>query len=231
MAQRQFPGLDHRRVNTNGLQRLLDEVESGDLSPRETMQKFAKEFPRELAKVRGQVAIRRPGSLRSGSLYPVEVDGSPTRGLKLGYFKTPLRDETVGYFQRRTDDCVQAVIASLLQMPPHLVPDLHVEELRSGGREDEEIDRVVDQAFKQWTDEHGLTLVFHAKPPTWAKRWIAMVPGDNPDDQYSNHTLLMGGHDCLFDPAHLLPPNDPGAVGLEGYTLDSIDYGITIERR
>jgi hypothetical protein len=221
-----------RQVNTSGLERLTREAESGDVNPDEAMRKFAAEFPHELAKVRGQVAVRNPRSqLRMGDLYPVEIDGSPSRGLKQGYFKTPLRDGTLGYLQRRTDDCVQAVIASLLQMPPYLVPDPHVEELRAVGREDEEIDRVVDQKFAEWTADYGLTLTFHATPPTWAKRWIGMITADNPDDTYSNHTLLMTGRDVLFDPAHLLPPADAGTVALEGYRLDGIDYGITIERR
>ena len=179
MTGQQFAGVDHRRVNMKGLERLLSDVESGALNPHEAMRKFSSEFPRELAKVRGQVAIRTRSRPLAGGLYPVEVDGSPTRGLKMGYFKTPLRDGTDGYFQRRTDDCVQAVIASLLQMPPHLVPDPHVEELRSAGREDEELDRVVDEQFAAWTAEYGLTVVFHTKPPMWAKRWIGMVASDN----------------------------------------------------
>jgi len=228
----QYAGFDTSRVNMSGLDRLFNEASNGALNPYDTMRKFSSEFPQELAKVRGQVAIRGRSSPRTGSLYPVEVDGSPTRGLKLGYFKTPLRDGTDGYFQRRTDDCVQAVIASLLQMPPHLVPDPHIEELRARGREDEEIGRVVDSEFARWTVEHGLAFAFHVKPPTWAQRWIGMVPSESTEDVYASHTLLMSGHDCLFDPAHLLPPaGDAGTVALEGYSLDSIDYGITIERR
>jgi len=214
----------------SALKRLVAEAESGALNPYEATRRFASEFPQELAKVRGQVAVRSRGQMRSGGLYPVEIDGSPTRGLKQGFFQTPLRDGTVGYFQRRTDDCVQAVIASLLQMPPHLVPDPHIEELRAAGREDEQIDRVVEASFAEWTATNALTLDFHPTPPTWAKRWIALIPSENTEDEYSSHTLLMSGRDCLFDPANLLPPAQDGETALEAYTLDSIDYGITIER-
>jgi hypothetical protein len=201
----------------SGLDRVVREFESGDLNPFEQTRKFAREFPPELAKVRRQAGMQ-----------PVAINGSRSGGLKAGYFQIRLRDGTIGYFQRRTDDCVQAVIASLLQMPPHLVPDLHLDELLAAGRDPEEIDRMIDEQFSRWTGQHGLTIVFHATSPTWAKRWIGMVTTGDP---FSDHTMLMGGHDCLFDPAHLLAPRDPGSIALENYTPADIDYGITIERR
>jgi hypothetical protein len=163
-----------------------------------------------------------------GSLYPVEVDGSPTRGIKLGYFKTPLIDGTVGYFQRRIDDCVQASIASLLQMPPYLVPDLQIQEQIAAGKDPEEIDRTIDEKFAQWKAEYGLRIFSHATPPRWAKRWIGIITTGEP---YSDHTLLMAGSDCLFDPAHFLPPDDDHPTALDNHTVADIDYGMTIEKR
>jgi hypothetical protein len=97
-----------RQVDTSALRRILSDFESGALNPFDQTRKFAREFPPELAKVRRQMGMQ-----------PVLVNGSRAQGLKAGYFKMRLRDGTVGYFQRRTDDCVQASIASLLQMPPH----------------------------------------------------------------------------------------------------------------
>lgn len=231
MPQRTFAGVNDRRVNMGGLSRLLDDIENEELDPDQTLRQFVREFPKELAKVRSQAAIRTRGQLRIGGLYPVEIDGSPTRGLKMGYFKTPLSDGTVGYLQRRTDDCVPAALASLLQMPPHLVPYPCVEQMRDQGRDDEEIDRSVDDDFARWTAEYGLTIKFHAALPTWSNRWVGMMASPNPDDEYSSHTLLMSGRDCLFDPSHLLPPAEPGTVGLENYSVDQIEYGITIDRR
>jgi hypothetical protein len=64
---------------------------------------------------------------------PVRVNGSRDAGLRAGYFQMRLRDGTVGDFYRRTDDCVQAAIATLLPVPPWLMPDLRVsEQLRQG---------------------------------------------------------------------------------------------------
>lgn len=205
------------RVSTSALEALVSQDD----------RTFITEFPRELAKVRAQVAVRRPGPLRIGSLYPVEVDGSPTRGLKQGYFKTLLRDGTVGYFQRRTDDCVQAVVASLLQMPPTSVPDLHLDAQLAAGKDPEEIDRTIEEQFGRWRQQYGLTIMVHASPPTSAKRWIGVVTTGNP---LNDHTMLMSGHDCLFDPAHLLPPREDQPTALKGYAVADIDYGITIER-
>jgi hypothetical protein len=112
-------------------------------------------------------------------------------------------------------------------MPPHLVPDPHLEELRGPGRNDEEIDFLIDLKFREWTYEHGLTIVFHPSPPRWAKRWIGMVTTGDP---FNDHTMLMSGPDCLFDPAHLLPPGEDEATALNGYGVGDIDYGFTIER-
>jgi len=55
-----------------------------------------------------------------------ELGLAPVPSAPFGYFQAPLRDGTTGYFQRRTDDCLQAAIASCCQIPPHLVPDLHL---------------------------------------------------------------------------------------------------------
>jgi hypothetical protein len=108
------------------------------------------------------------------------------------------------------------------------VPDLHLDAQLGAGKEPEEIDRMIDQQFGRWTAKHGLTIVFHATPPTGAKRWIGMVTTDDP---FSDHTLLMSGRDCLWDPAHLLPPGKDQPTALDNYGVGDIDYGITIDRR
>ena len=50
------------------------------------------------------------------------INASGRLGSSPGWFQMPLRDGTVGYLQRHTDGCLQATIASLLQL--HLVPEL-----------------------------------------------------------------------------------------------------------
>jgi hypothetical protein len=199
-------------VDTSGLERVCAELENGTDPDR--VREFCKLFPSELAKVRRQVY--RDAGLR---LHPVPVNGSQAKGLKLGYFMTPLHDGTLGYFQRRTDDCLQAAIASCLQMPVHLVPDL--QQQFAAGVEPEEMERGIREKMKRWMDKHGVSLVYHASPPTTERRWIGVVT--EPD---SSHCLLMNGRECLFDPANLrLPPR----IEMSEYDPADIDYGITIE--
>src|SRR5579862_7033844 len=47
---------------------------------------------------------------RAAGVRPVAVRGSAAYGLQLGYFEARLRDGSTGYFQRRTDDCMQAAL-------------------------------------------------------------------------------------------------------------------------
>jgi hypothetical protein len=75
--------------------------------------------------------------------------------------------------------------------------------------------------MRQWADQHGVTIRYHAVPPKSERRWIGVVKAD---DAWSDHCLLMNGRDALFDPASMLP----GEKML--YQDAEPDYGITIER-
>jgi hypothetical protein len=88
-------------VDTSGLERLAWEFDHGAGSTSHRAREFAKLFPSELAKVRRQV-------YRQVGLLPVPVGGSAAKGLRGGYFMSRLGDGTLGYLQRRTDDCLQA---------------------------------------------------------------------------------------------------------------------------
>jgi hypothetical protein len=206
-------------VDMGGLDRLTNEWEHGTGSMGERTREFCRLFPSELAKVRRQV-------YRPFGLMPVPVNGSTAKGLKAGYFMTRLRDGTQGYLQRRTDDCLQAAIASCLQIPPHQVPDLQMERQLAAGMDPEEMERGIREKMGRWMDKHGVTVMYHASPPTSERRWIGVV---REDDVYSDHCLLMNGRDCLFDAAYLGPRlKDQPATE---YDVTEIDYGITIERR
>jgi hypothetical protein len=97
----------------SGIERIVAEYENGPGDLNERTRQFCEVFPSELAKVRRQI-------YRHAGLLPVPMNGSPAKGLKSGYFSTRLRDGSLGYLQRRTDDCLQAAIASCLQVPLHL---------------------------------------------------------------------------------------------------------------
>jgi hypothetical protein len=205
-------------VDTSGLERLAHEWEHGAGSQSDRTREFCRRFPAEVAKVRRQV-------YRQAGLLAVPVNGSAVKGLKAGYFMSRLRDGTLGYLQRRTDDCLQASLASLMQVPAPLVPDLHMERQLASGVDPEEMERGIAATMGCWLDKRGVTIAYHASPPTSARRWIGVVLEN---DAYSDHCLLMSGRDCLFDPANLLPVKG-GPV--TAYDVSDIDYGITIERR
>jgi hypothetical protein len=159
-------------------------------------------------------------------LQAVPIDGDPAKGVELGYFATKLRDGTTGYLQRRTDDCFQAAIASCLQVPAHLVPDWQLDRQLTAGREHEQIERVIWESLKRWTEQQGVTVTFHHTPPTSARRWIGVIETGK---DYSDHCLLMSGRDCLFDPSRLLPTRKDKPAS--AWNPNDVTYGITIERR
>jgi hypothetical protein len=206
------------QVDTSGIERLADDLDHGAGSVSDRARRFCRLYPSEVAKLRRQVRKVHP----QVDLQPVPVNGSGPRGLRAGYFATRLRDGSLGYLQRRTDDCLQAAIATCLQIPPHEVPDLHIARQLFAGKDPEEIDRGIARTMGRWEDEHGVTVRYHARPPTSARRWIGVV---TETADYDDHCLLLSRRDRLFDPANLLP-----SVTVSQYDATDCDYGITIER-
>jgi hypothetical protein len=196
--------------NTNAM-----DATSKAVAARAKTEEWITQFPAEPAKVRRQLGIT-----------PVPVNGNRKRGHKSGYFQLPLRDGTVGYFQRRTDDCFQVAIASCVQISPHRVPDLRIDEQRMVDMEPEEIERRNVDQMSQWMEHNGVTIMVHPVLPSTGKRWIGVVK--QAYDSTADHCLLMSGRDCLFDPANLVPPGKDEPASTYGYA--DIDYGITIER-
>jgi hypothetical protein len=206
-------------VDVTGLQRLADEFDHGEGTPLERVSAFTTRYPSELAKVRRQT-YRAAGA--RAKLLPVAVNGSPRRGLDQVYFWTPLRHGTLGYLQRRSDDCLQVSLASLVQMPPHLVPDLNINQRLLAVQDLDKVFAESDEKMLRWTGEQGVRTVRHAKPLPSAHRWIGVIPAHFG----LSHCLLMSGHDCIFDPANAAVPPD---VERSQYDPADIDYSITIE--
>jgi hypothetical protein len=113
---------------------------------------------------------------------------------------TELRDGTVGFLQRRIDDCLQAAIASCAQISPYLVPDLNMEQQTAAGKDPEEVVSASLAKLGRWMDENGVAIRFHASPPWSARRWIGVIRDPRP---LSDHCLLMsGGSACSMEPRH-----------------------------
>lgn len=166
----------------------------------------------------------RAARLRAGQT-PVEIGGSREEGAKLGYFQTALTDGTTGFYQRRADDCVQAALASCVQIPPHQVPDLRLDDRLAAGTDPEEIARSSWAKLERWADSNGLTVTVHPTPPTSARRWIGVIERSSGGDPFNDHCLVMEHSVCRFDPAAC-----PGAGGERtiGQRVH-VDWGLTIE--
>jgi hypothetical protein len=171
------------------------------------------------ARIGPEMAKMRRAVYRDKGMLPVPIKGDIRRGLKKGYFSTRLRDGTLGYFQRRFDDCLQAAIASLLQTPMPTVPDLRIGQKLANGMDHEELEREIAGQMGRWVDRCGVTVYLHTSPPTFERRWIGVIPSEIPGGE---HCLLMTGSDYLFDPSSPFPPTnkrDP----------TEIEFAITIE--
>jgi hypothetical protein len=207
-------------LDISGMERVAHDLEHGPGSKSERLLRFSERWPSEMAKFRRQ-AYRQIG------LLPVPVNGSVMRGLKAGYFATRLRDGSLGYMQRRVDDCLQAGIATVLGLAPNLIPDLRFGEQIRAGKDADEVERNAKETMKRWQDKRCLTIEYHPTPPKTAKRWIGVVTSGPGTD--SDHCLIMSGRDCLFDPCAIAPPRrDQPVTDLDPA---DIDYGITIEKK
>lgn len=203
-----------RRIDLSAFQRVLDKFQSEYVHIDEAWD-LSREYQRELANLR-----------RQAMLAPVPVNGNRALGRRMGYFCARARDGGIGYMMRRTDDCLQAAIASVVGIPAPDVPDLHIDEQRyRDGLEPEEITRKIVQTLDQWSDQQGFDIRVCATLPTSGK-WIGVVPVGS--RQFTDHCLCMSGRDCIFDPAQIIPPSKHDAIS--AHSPDDIEYAITIER-
>jgi hypothetical protein len=205
------------RVDTTRLVRLLEDLQDGPGDKLDRQRKFSEQFPGELAKIRRQ-------AYRQMNLLPVPINGSTNRGLKAGYFMKRLRDGSVGYLQRRVDDCLQAAIASCCQIPIHKVPDLRIDtQLYVERKDPEEIERGVAEKMTRFMREYGITIMAYPSRLPTQGRWVGVVPRPG---IYSDHCLLMDGKNVLFDTTNLMDDEIRSRI----YDYADIEYGITFNR-
>ena len=154
---------------------------------------------------------------------PVAVNGSREIGARLGYYQAGLRDGTVGFCMRRSDDCLRASIATLLQVPMPNVPDLRPDAGLAAGQDPDELAANGWQTLARWADTLGLTIWLHPRPPTSERRWIGVIsePGT-----FNDHTIVLNKREILHDPSvwSLVPEG----ARLVSRSAGDVDYGITI---
>jgi hypothetical protein len=194
------------------MQRLLGELHEDAHRSRtraqvlEAKRKFATAYPQQLRELR-----------TAYSLPVVPIKGSRPRGLRAGYFWTPLPDGTKGFLQRRVDDCVQMALATLTQIPPWQVPDAHIDERMFAGDDPDDINRDMWLKLGQWSDARGFDIKVHAVKPGTLERWIGVIPRPG---AFQSHCVLMQRGACIFEPHAAIPgPPPQDALGRIAYAI------------
>ena len=169
-----------------------------------------------------------------------------------------LDDGTVGYAMApdRTDDCLRAAVATVLQVPPEEVPDPR---LRSRVDAGHDIDAINAQSWAQlerWLDGRGLRLVFHETVPTDQARWVGVCPAPPTGrlaaqlnavlprrerralkrsgydtarhEHFADHCLVMARDRVLFDPAVTLVA--PMGLTLREWQATDVAWGLSFDR-
>jgi hypothetical protein len=166
---------------------------------------------------------------------PVRVNGSTELGARGGYYRADLPDGTAGYMMRRFDDCLQAAIATALQIPMHNVPDLRIDERIADGADPEELNRIVWQEMSRWAQRIGVLIEIRPRLPQTGL-WIGI---EHAEGLYNGHSYVMRNRRILHDPIRLLRVTDPTlgasfqrAEQLVGDTDDvpDFDYAITLRK-
>jgi hypothetical protein len=197
------------------LQKLMDSVLSGDCDP----EKVARDYPRLLANLRRQANLR-----------PSPVNGDRALGRRMGYFECVLSDGTLGYFQRRVDDCLQASVATLVQLPMCDIPDIHLDRQIREGKDLAAIQQNLTRDYEDWSQRHGYTITTHTSPTRTAERWIGVI---ETGIEWNDHCLVMSKSECIWDVLRMFPPRKHERMmhaTESNFTEDDIDYSITIER-
>jgi hypothetical protein len=186
-------------------------------------------------------AFRLADRYRAGYTHPVVrltengVDWGvePQAGDEIGYAMAP----------HRHDDCFQAAVATVTQVPIEQVPDLALDRRLSEGADAEEISRTAWERFDAWATRRAFALRFWPEVPVDRPRWIGVVESPMGDARYSytpdggvvlvegtnfnDHCLVMSHDRLLFDPSCSVRI-PPGARPF-AFTPDQITYGISFE--
>ena len=160
----------------------------------------------------------------------VEASGAP-------FFSQSVADGRVAVFQRRTDDCLQAALATVMGINPWQIPDLRICERLASGADTEEVAAASEATTAEWCADNGLRLRRRDREDHGADLWVGVV--NSHGAAYRSHCLVLAGEDVVFDPAWRLPDGGPErfkaaiAPGWRALALDtyrSIDYRLDIER-
>jgi hypothetical protein len=116
-------------------------------------------------------------------------------------------------------DCLQAAIATAVQIPYEQVP---VTAPTGAGGQGEWL-RVYSRLW-EWSAALGFAMAFHTDPPFSETPWVGVTPRG--EDGY-RHTIVIANGILYFDPASGFETPD----GTEIATTREIEYAITFHPR
>ena len=145
----------------------------------------------------------------------------PGPGDEVGYGMDPYR----------TDDCLQAAIATCLQVGIEEVPDPDIDNQLRAGKDPDEIGEAVWSRIAAWAGTRGLALRYWEDVPVARERWIGIVAERDPDaPPFNDHCIVMDHNRIVFEPmCSVIPPpgtrmvdHDPADIS-SGLSFDSFD--------
>lgn len=140
-------------------------------------------------------------------------------GVRSGYLYTDLPNGEIGWCQVRWDECLRMAVATLLQIPPSEVPDLHVDRRMEAGESADEIAAQVNRTYMDWAAERGLQITAHRNLPVDRERWLGVVPQPG---YFQNHVVVMRRRKVHFEVV-------PAAAAPKGYRVKRFQLGDIAE--
>lgn len=156
----------------------------------------------------------------------------------------PEPGDEIGYGMHpyRLDDCLQAAIATVTQVPIEQVPDLQLDKRSDQGDSRDEVSRTSWKRIEAWAASSHLKLVFWEGKVVPRDRWIGVCSSSGESDwvwegrrlvrstraTFTDHCAVMAGDRLHFDPmCSVIPP--PGMTNQE-FSPDEITYGISFDK-
>lgn len=153
-----------------------------------------------------------------------------------------LADGSTGFFVRapRTDDCLPAALATVLQVPLDLVPDGRIDERLAAGEDPDEVEADIEAELHRWCANRGLRMIAHRRPPTHLRRWIGIIR--NPSKRFADHCVVCDRGAIVFDPtqdfalpamialAEYFGHPEPPRIRSRVWTAEDVSVGVSFRR-
>lgn len=171
--------------------------------------------------------------LQTNSESTIELSSQQQRFAKLTHKRdgqaVPLPNGDTGWCVRRSDDCLAAAVASLLQVPIDQVPDPNLDASIAAGANADELATQMWSDLSRWAQDRGLQMTYHEQVPVDADRWIGIIPMFGFGlAAFADHCVVcMRDGTILFDPTCNVTVR-PG-LRLKTYQRLDIKAGISFQ--